>query len=452
MMAILLACRAPDPQPMPETSEPEAIVHALEARGMGVVSGEAARLSSDCCQEDNCLLANPDNDYIGWWLPRGEGQQSPNPRERDDEMSHIWRLRPDEAVLAVGTTPPEAAYFSYRSYLDDRYDPSIAGRDRIMVNLGDSLNQFVIGTEGGSPFSSRFALIATADANTLQTVREALAAAGVSEGAINVDVIAADSAAMPDGVPPILGLHDEADTFRMNNRLALFRDEAEGEAYLEDPPISLWRITPRAEGPPQPLAQLPLRSRGSGSTESPWEEAVDELQAAILASHPGYRHIVLPTVVTDDGDDCPPGCNRDTFFAVTAHYVLPDDVDAFLVVFGPNHERTGKSAYSNFSVIETEKLSSLDAIHSREMPGSARGYLPDHPLVDDLYAWRVSRSCDLADPYCISVPYECPGFGSLVQGSVAFRAYPEPSTGTGPSADELVHDRAILFAKWPPEP
>ena len=48
---------------------------------------------------------------------------------------------------------------------------------------------------------------------------------------------------------------------------------------------------------------------------------------------------------------------------------------------------------------------------------------------------------------CIEVPEVCPGFGSLEQGSVAFRAYTEASTATGPATSELLIDRAILFTR-----
>jgi hypothetical protein len=158
---------------------------------------------------------------------------------------------------------------------------------------------------------------------------------------------------------------------------------------------------------------------------------------------------VLPAIVpTADAEECPPGCNRDTFFGVTVHYLLPEWADAFLVVLGVNHERTGKSVYSNFSVVDAEHLSALEGLHSREMPGTARVYL-DHPQVDDLYAATVARSCAdaLAGASCVEVPLACPGFGSLGQGSLAFRAYTEASTGTGPLVSELLVDRAYLFTR-----
>jgi hypothetical protein len=81
------------------------------------------------------------------------------------------------------------------------------------------------------------------------------------------------------------------------------------------------------------------------------------------------------------------------------------------------------------------------------MPGSAARYL-DHPQVDDLYAYRVARSCPEGEP-CIEVPLACPGFGSLTEGSLAFRAYTEPATAAGPLSSELLVDRAILFTRPP---
>ncbi|MEQ1505871.1 MAG: hypothetical protein ABMB14_26790, partial [Myxococcota bacterium] len=250
-----------------------------------------------------------------------------------------------------------------------------------------------------------------------------------------------------------MGLEPEADTFRLQARMALFADEAVGAAYVADPPITVFRVTPHVEAAHVPLAAPPLRPRGSGTNEDAWAEAVDALDAEIRAAYPDYRATELPTIVpTSDEEDCPPGCNRDTFFAVTVHYVLPPAADAFIVVFGPNHERTGKSVYSNFSVIDAEQLSSYAAVHSRQMPGSVRPYLPDHPQVDDLYAWKVARTCEAGDPYCIAVPYDCPGFSGTTQGSFAFRAYTEAATATGPSTSELVVDRAILFTRPPAVP
>ena len=39
--------------------------------------------------------------------------------------SWFWRLRPDEAVVFLGTTPPEMTYFGFTGYLYDRYSDGV---------------------------------------------------------------------------------------------------------------------------------------------------------------------------------------------------------------------------------------------------------------------------------------------------------------------------------------
>lgn len=423
----------------PVTTAYPALRAELEAAGFLVADGDAAELATDdCCAWDSCYLFNPDNSYLGWYVPRGPGQLAANPAEREDGRSLVWRLRPDEAIIAVGRTPPPAAYFSYRSYLHDRWYPDLGKRDWLFFNLGDSLNQFVMGTREGTPFDAEFMLITTADAGTDAAIRAAAERAGLPAAMINTDAIAGDDLRM--------GLEPEADTFRLQARMALFDDLATGQAYVDDPPITVFRVTPATEQPHVQIVPPPLRPRGSGTDESAWAGSLDALDAAIRAAYPDYTATVLPSIVpTADDDECPPGCNRDTFFGVTLHYFLPEWADAFVVVFGVNHERTGKSVYSNFSVVDAEHLSAIEGLTSREMPGTARVYVDD-PLVDDLYAYTVARTC-ADDTGCVEVPLECPGFPSVGQGSFAFRAYTEASTGTGPLVSELLVDRAILFTR-----
>ncbi|MCB9683883.1 MAG: hypothetical protein H6738_01990 [Alphaproteobacteria bacterium] len=418
-------------------------VHAeLVASGFTVGTGYAAELDpGPCCGWESCYLFNPDNRYFGWYLPKAPGQTTGNPLPDGRGRNLAWRLRPDEAVIAVGRTPPPSAYFSFRSYIHDRLERT--GREWLFFNLGDSLNQFVAGTGPGGPFDADIVVVSVADAATERRVREALLRAGVPEEQINVDVIAADEL--------ILGLHEEADTIRLQGRTARFEDPDAGEAWMADPPFTVFRATPVEQATFDPLVPPPLRPRGSGwSEKDDWGAAAGTLELAIRTRYADYRMTPLNTVITDSGDDCPPGCNRDTFFGVSLHFLLPQDKDAFVMVYGVNHERTGKSVYANFSVVEVEHLSASVAVRSDEMVGSARDYVPDHAKADDLYAWKLARDCH-GEAHCSEVPWDCPGFPSLGQGAVAWRAYTDAITGTGPSTDELVVDRAALFTR-PVEP
>jgi hypothetical protein len=432
------------PAPVPEpTGTTEAWMERFQAElladGLLLAEGKASELDpSECCSWESCYLFNPDNEYHSWWVPPSPSQTVPDPIV-EDGLSLAWRLRPDEAIVAVGRTPPQASYFSYRTYLHDRYDPVTGLREQLFFNLGDSLNNFVMGTGEGGPFDADFVLVTTADAATDALIRAAAARAGLPDSMISTEAVA--------GTPMTLGVGEEADTFRMQHRIALFDDLTLGEAYMQAPPVTVWRVSPATEQPHVPIATPPLRPRGAGTNEDAWAEAYDALEQAILAAHADYTAHPLPTIASPTGEDCPPGCNRDTFFGVSLHFILPTWGDGFLVAYGVNHERTGKSVYSNFAVVSAEQHSAVEGANSREMPGSARVYLPDHPLADDLYAYRIARTCDLADEYCVEVPLVCPGFSSLAEGGMAFRAYTEPSTGTGPDTAELLVDKTILFSR-----
>jgi hypothetical protein len=415
----------------------------LADSGFVLSEGAAAQLdTADCCAWQSCYLFNPDNDYIGWLVPPSPGQTVRDPVIQDG-LSLAWRLRADEAVVAMGRTPPPAAYFSYRSYIHDRWSAATGQREWLFFNLGDSINHLVIGTGEGGPFDADFVTITTADAVTEAAIRAAAARAGVPDRILNTDPIA--------GTDVALGIEDRSDTFRMQNRMALWDDPVAGQAYLDAPPVRVFRVTPTVERAHVAIAAPALRPRGTGTDETAWGDAAARLDAAIRAAYPDYVAHDLPTVVPSTADgDCPPGCNRDTFFAVSTHFPLPQDADGFVVAYGVNHQRTGKSVYANFAVGDTEQLSGVAGATSADMPGSARTYLPDDPQVDDLYAYRISRTCLAGDPYCVAVPYECPGFPSDGTGSIAYRAYTEPATATGPSSSELVVDRAMLFTRPTP--
>lgn len=79
------------------------------------------------------------------------------------------------------------------------------------------------------------------------------------------------------------------------------------------------------------------------------------------------------------------------------------------------------------------------------MIGTAREYLPDHPLVDDLYAITVARDCTGLPEPCIAVPYTCPGVPTEDYMLISFRAYLEPTTGAAPVESELLADRVIRY-------
>jgi hypothetical protein len=431
----------------------EALIAALEADGFEVQEGRFAFTDlSDCCLPGHsCYGNNPSSPYAGYYLPRGPGQTAANPGEDASGIASSWRLRADEAVIFVGRTPPANRYFSFRSYMFDRLSPDTGRRETVFASLGDSLNQLVIATMGtpggapGDPFEQETIVVTTADAGIDERVRAAAESVGWSRAIMNTDVI-------PAGVGR-MGLEEDADTFNQVFRVALFDDAEAGDAYLADPPAVVLRATPRTPATPDPYAEPAPRVRGTGSTEEHLRAAAERLREAIVAAHSGFAATPL---AVDPSTGSPASCielyvncngdNRDTVYLGTDDFAFADSPDDFVVVYGVNHELTGKSTYSNFAVYALRHLIGVAAIDSRRMPGSAEVYLPGDPDAGSLYAWKVARECG-DDPHCVEIPVDCPGVPAGGRSWIMFRAYLESATRTAPLASELVYDGAIHFTR-----
>ena len=185
--------------------------------------------------------------------------------------------------------------------------------------------------------------------------------------------------------------------------------------------------------------------------------AVDALREAILARHSGVPREEPTTQVwlTDGYDGLQRGVDqwgpsRDTvYLRTTPEFRLgPND---FVIVYGANHEATGKATYANASVYAghdiygQELLLGLVSEHSGHFQGSARDYLADAP--DTLYAWKFARNCR-GETHCTPITTTCARLNlddAPPDMWMGFRAYLEPSTAVGPAFTEIVYDRAIVF-------
>jgi len=414
----------------------------FQAAGFTVGEGRAAELPLDeCCGWNSCFKWNPSSSYVLWFLPLAPGE-SPVGRDLDaDGLQWHWRLRADEAVVAVITTPPELRYHSWRTYVHESWSDELQQRIPGFDNLGDTLNQTVLGTEGGASWEATTVIISAADAAIEQQVRDELVAAGFPEEWINTDIVPADMVE--------LGLHDEADTVRMMHRVALFADEQAGADWLAAPTETVWRLTPQdAKLDLDPLPRPPFRGGGreKGDDESHLEAAVDELAAAIVAAHPAHDSVEAAVNVREVelDEDCWSGCNRDSMKSNIAAVQFPEGPDYFMVAFGANHHATGHAAYQNAIMFGTDNDDPAAWVDDRSFVGSARAYLPDHPDVDQLYAWVFSRDCD-GRPYCSEIASGCPGVQPTEPAGLHFRNYLDPLTGAAPRSEEVLKERVLVF-------
>jgi hypothetical protein len=246
--------------------------------------------------------------------------------------------------------------------------------------------------------------------------------------------------------------------------VALFEDPTAGGAWLDAPPLAVWRISPTEAAPaPTPLAVPERAERGTGTDESGLADALDALDAAIRATLEGrtvepvtiapaaaVTQLLSPETCIANGTNCL-GEISDTVYSAGPISVVPgngtltlsdDPAEAFWV-YGVNHEASGKATYSNVVVMWGDRQAGVLDIPSTQMAGSARALLPDHPDADRLFAFRVARACGDDDPWCRVLPSEFPGVpfdGNLL---FVFRAYLEPGTDRSPGPTELLTERVL---------
>jgi hypothetical protein len=312
------------------------------------------------------------------------------------------------------------------------------------------------------------AFIFTPDRGADARVRKALQRAGYPAAIINTVVFPASLFN--------LGYGDAGDEFAVVLRNALWEEGAEddGEAYIDNPPFSLYRVTPTTATVANPFPVRPLRVRGTGHTEMGLMKALDRLRDSIIDSvamvNPGYSHQdVLTEPKNYEGYDYiqrgidPLGDARDAF-GLFAGYLpewdLEDEItlddDEFLVVYGVNHVATGKASYMNFNIYasgpEDGKVP-IGGADDRTFAGSAAAYLPADPAANLMYAFKISRNCG-NEPNCLTLALDgCPRLTidkDTVLG-LLFRMYLEPATKVGAAMPEVLYDRVIKFSPRAPQ-
>ena len=466
--------------------DPDKLVDNLEADEFVVKEGGAGffNMISKCCMpaEDpklpSCFGFNPDAPYVASYIPNANGQDEPNAAGLSDATgtySAAYRLGSNEAVVIVGKTPPEVTYFSYVPYLFIRYDATIENYVKIFATMTDTINLMNIKTTGtpngkqGDPFDKDMMMIVTADKETDRLVRLAAVKAGYSESIINTMIIPADIARM--------GLDLGRDEFMLLNRMALPPDDADAQKkfqdYLETPAIRVFRVSPGSDAT-DPFAAPAVTSRTSGSNENSYAESVAALRQAILDKYSDYAAEEYETKLwIPEGRDCVEqnmeciGENHDTIYlrmpgsttdypvAGPKLFTLSDDPNDFLMVYGVNHVKAGKSVYHSVSIYGNERLNGIITLTNRIFEGSAEAYLPeDDPNADDLFVVKVARHCaaEETDP-CLEVPVgSCPvddmeDYGATLDQELflVIRAYANPTTHVGPSPEEVIFDKTIHF-------
>lgn len=458
----------------------EAFRTALDQDGFDVQDGKLIPLNIPelfCAKVlPSCYGNNNDTPYMVYVLPPAPDQ---DPQVKNT-FPWTYRMRPDEAIVFVGYTPPPVKYFSYRTYLAGRYAEGSLRIHRVYSSLGDTINNFRINTSNkNDPFNQLVIIIAAADKGIEARVRAAAERAGYSPGIMNSDVI-------PSGLIK-MGLKAGDDELTFLHRIAFFEDPQQQDEYMEAEPVIVeggliqppyepnkrgwvFRVTPKKGHEPKPdlYPVPPLIVRGTGDTsEYQYTSSLNDLRKAILNSYSDYNATALKTYVwlTEGYDGIQRdidvlGETRDTIYLRTDPFEI--DKDGFAIVYGLIHAMTGKAVYSNLNIYTEDLVQDLlpiqqpillgfisvnsekSAESKQGMKGSAARYIPGHRDVDFLYAWKVAPECNGED-YCLEIPTPLCDRLTLNKIYAAFRAYVEPKTLVGPIASELLYDRVILF-------
>jgi hypothetical protein len=409
------------------------------------------------------MYFNKSSPYVGVKIPPIE---APLP---------VFQLRPDEAVVVIGVTPPEVKYFGFQLYLGERVYPGstegfFAPHQPLLASLGDAVNQRTIKTIGPDPFNSTAVFIFTPDQGTEARVRAALRSAGYPDAMINT--VAVPALMLNLGVDPQVN-----DILLIILRMAKFTDEGAGQDYVDafagnNPPLTAFRVTPKSSGTLRPFPTPPLRIRGTGRTEMDLTASLDQLRQAILNVNKSYiaTEYVTHPIAYDGFDYIQRAANalgdtRDSLYLGAGglpEFGVNDTVtlreDEFLIAYGPKHVATGKSTYSSISIYATEPQLPLGSVFYDKFEGSADAY--DVPGADLLYAYKIKRNCN-GEQFCMELtppPYqpcnpwcgtsECPSFtiGDSTRLGFFWRNYLEPSTNVGAAFTEVLYDRLIKFS------
>ncbi len=494
------------PEGNPRTGNIDDFITSLENDNIVVQDGKALYVDTlKLCSQGlikTCYGNNAGSSYFMLQVPPAPGQapspgQAPpdgyDPNATDNYPANIglyppgmtFKLRSDEALVFVGKTPPKCKYFGFTSYIfatenkpGKEYSTATEGDDTvgyyhaIFGSLGDTLNPLNIRTvktplgRGNDPFYSTTVIIITADRGTDGRIRSALAQAGYSDSIVN-------NAVIPSGLVK-MGLEKGKDMFLYLIRVAQWEDEggdAEGNYinYL-DKDARVFRLTPTSTANPDPYPVPALRPRGSGQSEyktmADLSTDIDTLREGILEKYaaPDYTYTepdtstAVPEGFTGYTSDVfALGDNRDTTYLKINPFKLNSD-DDFIIVYGLNHDTSGKSIYCNASFYGVKYLNGVASVYSKDFPGSADEFFPQgYANAKNYYVYKMVR--ENSSPAencanCVTIPKSTGNPEGMAYGVdngqaalIAFRAYLETETGIGPSYYEILYDRAIIFHK-----
>jgi hypothetical protein len=447
---------------------------------------------------DTTFANNAGAPYAAYLLPPAPNQE-PSPGQRSpkgydpDDPNHYpanidyvapgvnYKLRPDEAIVLIGQTPPAAVYFSFRSYLgfvqnkpEKDYSNSVTTGDSstglyhfIGASMGDQISNNFIWTDRtpygtiGDPFDSSTIIITTADRGINQKMRDSLMQSGFNPGIMN-----------DDNIPPDLvnmGLERGKDTFMFVMRAAIFENPDIGWDYMYNLKryFTVLRITPEKPYPTTKPWPIPaLKKRETGTTEfqimPTAKKTLDYLRNQIIRKYgsPEYDIVDLDlnlwildgfeSILQDRNaliDD------RDSIYIRTESFKLATD-DDFIIIYGVNHTQTGFGTYFNASFYGGELDNGVVAAPvTNELQYPADEYFPRH-YKDAKYYYVIKMARQSKEGNEVVIPYSkgnpegsAYGVDNNEKAYIGIRVYVNQVTKVASPLFDVIWSHAILFTK-----
>lgn len=424
------------------------------------------------------------NPSPGQMPPKGYNPNDPNnfPANMDYvEPGFYYKLRPDEAIVLIGKTPPPAFYFSYRSYLgfvqnkpEKDYSNAItAGNTNtgfyhfIGASMGEQINNYRIRTENtpngiaGNPFNSSTIIITTADKDINSQMRDALVTSGFSQDIMNDDNI-------PMGLVN-MGLEKGKDTLSFVMRASNWINSDIGWDYINNLKdfVKVFRITPGTPYTtqnPWPVPALKLRETGFTEFQAVpnGRRELDYLRYQIINKYnKEYDHVDLNTnlwiIEGFEGifqDVSVYADNRDAAYLRTDNFQLKTD-DDFVIVYGVNHLQTQKATFFNTSFYgEAHWNGVVGANITDTSQYPATEYFPEGYINSkNYYVLKMARKKgengnEIIIPYSTGNPSgSAYGVDNNEDAYIGFRIYLDQKTKLGPAPFDIIWDHAIRFTK-----
>ena len=463
---------------------------------------------------DGCYFQNPDAPYGLMLFPLHEGEVADKyygfPINDNDNFTGTWHMKENEAIVLIGTTPPECKYFSFSNYLYSRHFPEDwkptlgfkeqqhylncpdgdeADRCEIFASLDDSINLDRGLNLNENKFNTSFALILAQSQEATNYALQGLLEAGVSEDLISNYSFPASELN--------LGVDTNADTFITVMRTAFYKDQNEANNYFKNVPFRVMRMELKNQDVTLYNRRELVNRKTKYNDASKAGVTLDQMRQVVInviksviknvTDSNDWFVQVTQTVsgVPDNGFDCInkgrmclADC-RDTLYPfstkiyrnsqicesknITCHGVMDgkltnDETDVIISV-GINHALTEMSLYASMSIYDATYLWGVYTAGDTELNNTVWNYINIDEYHDKvslkvlpyIYVYETRRDCkDIIN--CIEVPSiptsEVKAVIPLNDPVVLTeRMYNNPITHVGPELEDVILPYTIHLRK-----